>query len=87
MKSLTIRLPDDIAERLEQESRERGISKSDLVRERLSQGSPRQPAAHELMAILEASWADSARDRPRQFRSPHKRRLAEAIRAKKKLPR
>ena len=87
MKSLTIRLPDDIAERLERESRERGISKSDLVRERLSQDAPRQSAGNELMAILEASWADTARARHRQFRSPHKHRLAEAIRAKKKLSR
>jgi hypothetical protein len=35
MKSLTIRLPDALASEIEQESRARKISKSDVVRERL----------------------------------------------------
>ena len=85
MKSLTIRLPDDLAERLEQESRDRGLSKSDVVRERLSQSAPSPPAERSLTGILQDSWAARATGRPR-FRSPHKRRLAAAIRAKK-LPR
>jgi Arc/MetJ-type ribon-helix-helix transcriptional regulator len=35
MKTLTVRLPEPLAAAIEAESRERGISKSDVVRERL----------------------------------------------------
>jgi hypothetical protein len=35
MKTLTVRLPDALASEIEAESRKRGISKSDVVRERL----------------------------------------------------
>ena len=86
MKSLTIRLPDEMAERLEQESRDRGVSKSDLVRERLSQAAPSQPVERSVSDILEAAWENRASARRRQFRSSHKRRVADAIRGKK-LPR
>ena len=41
MKTLTVRLPDALANAIEAESRTRGISKSDVVRERLE----RAPAA------------------------------------------
>jgi hypothetical protein len=36
MKSLTIRLPTELVGQIEAESRARGISKSDIVRERLA---------------------------------------------------
>lgn len=36
MKTLTVRLPDALVAQIETESRERKISKSDVVRERLS---------------------------------------------------
>jgi hypothetical protein len=36
MKSLTIRLPDEVASRLEAEARRRKTSKSEIVRERLA---------------------------------------------------
>jgi Arc/MetJ-type ribon-helix-helix transcriptional regulator len=86
MKSLTIRLPDDLADRLERESQHRGVSKSDVVRERLSQDTPPPPLERGLMDILNASWAARPSARPARFRSEQKRRLADAIRAKK-LPR
>jgi hypothetical protein len=35
MKTLTVRLPDALASEIEAESKKRGISKSDIVRERL----------------------------------------------------
>ncbi len=37
MKSLTVRLPEDIISQLEAEAKRRKMSKSDIVRERLSQ--------------------------------------------------
>jgi hypothetical protein len=37
MKTLTIRLPEVLARRIEQEALDRRVSKSDLVRERLDQ--------------------------------------------------
>jgi hypothetical protein len=85
MKSLTIRLPDDVAERLERESQDRGLSKSDLVRERLNQNAPSHSADRSLMEVLESAWAAPAGVR-RKLRSPAKRRIAQAVRAKK-LPR
>jgi predicted transcriptional regulator len=35
MKSLTVRLPDELVDRLEAEAKRRKMSKSDIVRERL----------------------------------------------------
>jgi hypothetical protein len=86
MKSLTIRLPDSLVAELESESRARRVSKSDVVRERLSQ--PRRaPAAGSMSAligdILEESWAAKVPAGPPRFRSPKKQKLAEIIRAKK----
>ena len=37
MKTLTVRLPEALVGQIEAESRERGLSKSDVVRERLTQ--------------------------------------------------
>jgi Arc/MetJ-type ribon-helix-helix transcriptional regulator len=37
MKTLTVRLPEDLARRIEQEARVRRVSKSDIVRECLDQ--------------------------------------------------
>lgn len=47
MKTLTVRLPEPLAEDIEAESRDRKISKSDVVRERLqvAAGSARRHAA------------------------------------------
>lgn len=39
MKTLTVRLPDGLVAQIEAESRRRNLSKSDVVRERLTQGS------------------------------------------------
>lgn len=38
MKSLTVRLPDQLVKEIEAESRERDCAKSDIVRERLQRG-------------------------------------------------
>lgn len=37
MKSLTVRLPDELVHKLETEAKRRKMSKSDIVRERLSE--------------------------------------------------
>jgi hypothetical protein len=85
MKSLTIRLPDSLVAELESESRARRVSKSDVVRERLSQ--PRRvPGGGSMTAligdILEESWAAKVPAGPPRFRSPRKQKLAEIIGAK-----
>jgi hypothetical protein len=38
MKSLTVRLPDQLVMEIEEESRERNCARSDIVRERLQRG-------------------------------------------------
>ena len=40
MKTLTVRLPEPLVAEIEAESRGRGCSKSDIVRERLQQARP-----------------------------------------------
>jgi Arc/MetJ-type ribon-helix-helix transcriptional regulator len=87
MKTLTVRLPDSIAVEIENESRTRGVSKSDVVRERLS---PRHSTAEtrgtmiELIGdILEKSWAAEVSAEAPRFNSPKKQKLAALIRAKK----
>ena len=55
MKMLTVRLPEPVVAEIEAESRGRGISKSDVVRERLqlAAGSARrQPATLDAIADL-----------------------------------
>ena len=55
MKTLTVRLPEALVAQIEAESRERKLSKSDVVRERLSRAgsSDRQPpATYEVIADL-----------------------------------
>jgi hypothetical protein len=61
MKTLTIRLPDALAAQIEAESRERKLSKSDIVRERLSQSdrADRPSAGYEAIADLIGSIDDS----------------------------
>ena len=83
MKTLTIRLPDVLAKRIEQESLARRVSKSDIVRERLDQ--PTMPPLKDgrIHDILEEGWAAKVPARSRPFRSLKKQKLAEIIRAKK----
>jgi hypothetical protein len=55
MKTLTVRLPDALAAQIETESRARNLSKSDIVRERLSRvdaNSGRRPPSVEAIADL-----------------------------------
>ena len=55
MKALTVRLPESLVAQIEAESRERKVSKSDIVRERLSRVSDnpcRRPASVEAIADL-----------------------------------
>ena len=54
MKTLTVRLPESLVNQIEAESRERGMSKSDVVRERLAAATGRQqrPASYEAIADL-----------------------------------
>lgn len=83
MKSLTVRLPDVLARRIEQESLARRVSKSDIVRERLAQTVPLPLKDGGIRDILEECWAATVPAQPRRFRSPTKQKLAEIIRAKK----
>ncbi len=79
MKTLTIRLPDLLAQRLERESQSRRISKSDLVRERLA-ATPPAAQEHPLADIL----ADIDRQPvtgPKRNAARDKKRLPEIIRA------
>jgi hypothetical protein len=53
MKTITIRLPEPIAAEIEAESRERKVSKSDIVRERLENAhKPRRNGALDRIADL-----------------------------------
>ena len=45
MRSLTVRLPDQLVREIEAESRERNCAKSDVVRERLQRGPALSPSA------------------------------------------
>jgi Arc/MetJ-type ribon-helix-helix transcriptional regulator len=46
MKTLTVRLPEQLVAQIEAESRERRLSKSDVVRERLTARSKQRAAAN-----------------------------------------
>ena len=52
-KTMTVRLPEELAAHIEAESRRRKVSKSDIVRERLSLAhSRRRPAALDAISDL-----------------------------------
>ncbi len=56
MKTLTVRLPEELASQIEAESRQRKLSKSDVVRERLSvnaaQTPERQPSLEAIADLI-----------------------------------
>ncbi len=55
MKTLTVRLPESLVSQIEAESRRRGLSKSDVVRERLgnpARNDQQRPASLEAIADL-----------------------------------
>lgn len=52
MKTITVRLPDPLVAELEDEARERHISKSDVVRERLTRPRTRARAASGLADLI-----------------------------------
>ncbi|NWG72895.1 MAG: ribbon-helix-helix protein, CopG family [Parvularculaceae bacterium] len=58
MKILTVRLPDDIVAQIEAESRARKLSKSDVVRDRLTRaaktGSTRPPSLDAISDLIGA---------------------------------
>ena len=53
MKTITVRLPDSIVAEIDAESRERGVSKSDIVRERLQHGASRDRRSSTLNEIAD----------------------------------
>lgn len=53
MKTLTVRLPEPIVNEIEAESRARRISKSDVVRERLSRRDPTRRTADPLVGVAD----------------------------------
>ena len=52
MKSLTVRLPDQLVREIEAESRERDCAKSDVVRERLQRGAGRKSSSSARMHLI-----------------------------------
>jgi Arc/MetJ-type ribon-helix-helix transcriptional regulator len=65
MKTLTVRLPDSMVAEIDAESRERNISKSDVIRERLNgepRGAGRRPAKLDQIADLIGSVGGLPKD-------------------------
>ena len=79
VKTLTIRLPEVLVKRIEQESHARRVSKSDIVRERLSAMPPARQD-HPLADILAEIDRQPARG-PRRSAARDKKRLPAIIRA------
>jgi len=79
MKTLTIRLPDTLAERIEQEAQTRRVSKSDIVRERLNAVPPARQD-HPLADLL-AEMDRQPVTGPKRNAARDKKRLPEIIRA------
>lgn len=63
MKTITIRLPEPVAAEIDAESRQRGISKSDVVRERLAGAQKRPDSGFDAIADLIGSVAEGPRNR------------------------
>jgi Arc/MetJ-type ribon-helix-helix transcriptional regulator len=66
MKTLTVRLPEALVAQIEAEARERRLSKSDVVRERLTRAGPAEtklPASYLAIADLIGSVDSGPPDR------------------------
>ncbi len=81
MKTLTIRLPDTLATEIERESQTRGVSKSDVVRERL--GQHQVSGSNLTIKDLAGDLIGSVSGLPADLSSNKKKHLANLIRAKK----
>lgn len=81
MKTLTIRLPDSLVTEIERESQTRGVSKSDIVRERLGQA--QAGGANLTLKDLAGDLIGSVSGLPGDLSSNKKKHLANLIRAKK----
>ena len=82
MKTLTIRLPDELVVEIEEEAKVRNVSKSDVVRERLRQSDP--PAGKPgTMRELLGDLIGSVHGLPAGLASNKKKLLPGLIRAKK----
>ena len=85
MKTLTVRLPEALVAEIEEESRARRLSKSDVVRERLAQpyhAGERGNRLRELIGDLIGSIHDDGL--PADLSSNKKKYLPRLIRAKKR---
>ena len=82
MKSLTVRLPDSLVGEIERESRSRRVSKSDVVRERLSRPL-RSGGESGTMLVLADELIGSIEGLPSDLSSRKKDYLPGVIRAKK----
>jgi hypothetical protein len=81
MKTLTVRLPDALVTEIEQESRSRRVSKSDIVRERLG----RKPSTGSTgIRGLVGDLVGSVKGLPPKLSSSKKKHLAEIIRGSKR---
>lgn len=76
MKTLTVRLPEELVAQIEAESRTRRLSKSDVVRERLStpaRGRSRRASAldsiADLIGSVDALPADLSKDKKRHLKA------------------
>ena len=72
MKTITVRLPESLAAQLEAESRRRSMSKSDIVRERISSGAQAQTmpdAIADLAGSLDGLPADLSAGKKRYLRT------------------
>jgi Arc/MetJ-type ribon-helix-helix transcriptional regulator len=83
VKTLTIRLPDSLAAQIEQESRARHVSKSDVVRERLRQPQPVPAGKRGTMRELLGDLIGSVEGLPSDLATNKKKFLPILIRAKK----
>jgi hypothetical protein len=71
MKTLTVRLPEALVSQIEHESRARGLSKSDIVRERLTRAGsvdPKLPASYLAIADLIGSVNSGPADLSRRVK-------------------
>jgi Arc/MetJ-type ribon-helix-helix transcriptional regulator len=74
MKSLTIRLPDELVARLEAEAIERKLSKSEVIRERLEHARSRNPRRALFDAIIDLVFSgDRLHDDPSTQQKKHRK--------------
>jgi hypothetical protein len=86
MRTVTLRLPEALVDRIEAEAKSRRLTKSEVVRRKLEAGAGSEPVSDTWAAaeeLLKEAWAAPGTAVRESYENPQKQRTLDAIRREK----